>query len=144
MTDAERNLVVECLEQYKSNGPAYAGSSERYAMLDNLIERFKAAKVSDAKPSRKPRPKTKPKPLSIPTTSDGTPTVPEALKQIEHIVDMCDEVSEYDSSEAWDFASSVREKTEDIGATIEERNHVTLAQAEALDNMESGISRWIR
>ena len=141
MTHAERNLVVECLE-YRQAGISSALLPEKHAMLCQLIERFKALKVSDSKPT--PKPKVKAKPLSIPTTSDDTPTVAEALEQVERIVVMCEHVADYDNSDASDFASSVQGKTEDIERTIEERNHVTPAQAEALDNMESGISRWIR
>lgn len=137
MTDAERNLVIECLESYRR----WLGTTrpEKREMLESLVERFKAAKVSDAV---KPQPNRKP--ITVPTKSDGTPTVPEAQEQVERIVEMCEQVMEYDTDEANEFAGSVQEKAESILVTIEERNHVTRSQAEALDNMESGISRWIR
>ena len=57
---------------------------------------------------------------------------------------MCEQVAEYDSSSAQDFASSVQEKAESIGTWIDQHGDVTEKQQEALDNMESGISRWIR
>lgn len=139
MTNAERNLVVECLESYRSNGPAYAGSPERYAMLGNLIERFKVAKVSDAKPAQATTSET-----TVATKTTRNHIAVEAQEQIERIVEMCEQVAEYDSSSAQDFASSVQEKAESIGEWIDEHGDVTEKQQEALDNMESGISRWIR
>lgn len=135
MTDAERNLVVECLESYRR----WLGTthSEKRDTLENLIERFKAAKVSDAKPV--PVPAT-----TVPTKTTRYHVVVEAQEQIERIVEMCEQVAEYDSSSAQDFASSVQEKAESIGTWIDEHSDVTEKQREALDNMESGISRWIR
>lgn len=141
MTDAERNLVVECLEiRRKMLSPlSPLLTKETVAMLGDLIERFKAAKVSDSKPAPAPTTKT-----TVATRVTRNLAVKEAQEQIERIVEMCEQVAEYDSSSAQDFASSVQEKTESIGRWIDEYGDVTEKQQEALDNMESGISRWIR
>lgn len=136
MTNAERNLVVECLESYR-RWLGNSGSDKR-EMLENLIDRFRSAKVSDAKP--------------VPATESTTVTVnvarrrlvAEAQEQIERIIEMCEQVAEYDSSSAQDFALSVQEKAESIGEWIDEHGDITEKQRDALDNMESGISRWIR
>ena len=134
MTEQERQLVIECLE-YRRAGISSALHPQKHAMLCQLVERFKAAKVSDQKPDPIP---------SVTLTAGCITSVKEAIEQVERIVEMCEQVSVFDSSDAWDFASSVGEKAQSIGETIEERNTVTPAQQEALDNMESGISRWIR
>lgn len=64
----------------------------------------------------------------------------EALDQCDHILELCDEVP----TKGEDFAESVREKVESIAEWIRENEHVTDAQKESLDNMERGVSRWIR
>lgn len=141
MTDAERNLVIECLERRRKQlDTCPPVLPDQLRMIEDLIERFKAFK-----PAPKPaQPAKKQKPLPVATKSDGTPSVAEAQEQVERIVEMCEQVGQYDSSDAQEFAESVAEKAELILITIEERNHVTKNQADALDNMESGISRWIR
>jgi len=45
---------------------------------------------------------------------------------------------------AADFGDSVSEKVYDMQAWIEDNNHVTAAQQDALDNMESGVERWLQ
>lgn len=45
---------------------------------------------------------------------------------------------------AADFAESVDEKAASIKQTIQNSNHVTPAQRRALENMLSGVKRWIR
>ena len=65
--------------------------------------------------------------------------VQNAIEQCERILEMCDEVP--DRGE--EFADGVRERTQSIFEWIEENRHVTDAQITALENMESGVSRWI-
>lgn len=137
MTNAERNLVIECLRDRLGKIDGNPAKKEEAGMVKNLIERFKAAKVSDDKPA--PSPSTT---VSIKTTRNFA--VIEAMKTIGRIIEMCEQVSEYDSTDAQDFASSVQEKAESIGKWIDEHSDVTDKQQDALDNMESGISRWIR
>lgn len=43
-----------------------------------------------------------------------------------------------------DFAMDVLEKARSIGRTIERSNSVTAPQMDALENMRSGLARWIR
>ena len=45
---------------------------------------------------------------------------------------------------AADFAESVDEKARSIKQTIESQRRVTPAQRQALENMLSGVKRWIR
>lgn len=46
--------------------------------------------------------------------------------------------------QADDFADSVTEKLEDIQAWVEEFEHITEAQAMAVENMEAGIGKWAK
>lgn len=63
----------------------------------------------------------------------------DAIEQCNRIMEMCNEVPERGE----DFAYSVQQKVQEISETIEESERVTEAQQIALDNMESGVSRWI-
>lgn len=62
------------------------------------------------------------------------------LDQCQELLDMLDDLPD----RAADFAESVREKTQSIAEWIEENEHVTQAQCEALNNMESGAERWLQ
>lgn len=62
-----------------------------------------------------------------------------ALELCESILDSLDELPE----RAEDFAESVRDRTESIRDWIESHEDVTPAQQIALQNMESGVSRWL-
>lgn len=62
------------------------------------------------------------------------------LEQCQELLDMLDDLPD----RAADFAESVREKTQSIAEWIEENEHVTAAQCEALDNMQSGAERWLQ
>ena len=64
----------------------------------------------------------------------------DALNLVAEIESEADDVPERGE----DFATSVVEKAKDIGSTIEENEHVTDAQQDALDNMMSGLQRWTR
>jgi len=44
---------------------------------------------------------------------------------------------------AFDFGASVEEKVYDIAEWIEENEHVTDAQLNALENMHGGVARWL-
>ena len=66
--------------------------------------------------------------------------VAEAIEQAERIQEMCAEVPERGE----EFASSVLDGVIEVAATIEERQTVTAEQQRALDNWESGVSRWLR
>lgn len=63
-----------------------------------------------------------------------------AIEQCENILELLDDLPE----RAEDFADSVREKVESIKGWIEENDHVTDGQINALDNMEGAVLRWIR
>jgi hypothetical protein len=63
----------------------------------------------------------------------------QAVEQCDRIAEKCDEVP-YD---AIDFADSVREKARSIRSWIESSGRVTDRQQAALDNMESGLDRWL-
>ena len=70
-----------------------------------------------------------------------------ALELAGAIEDMADEISEkffHDNLDAMDFADSIREKAGSIADWIEENNHVTGAQEEALGNMKNGAERWLK
>lgn len=43
-----------------------------------------------------------------------------------------------------EFADSVADGVREVAATIEEQRRVTSDQQRALDNWESGVSRWLR
>lgn len=60
----------------------------------------------------------------------------EALNECETIQEMCDEVCN-------SFSDSVSEKVNSISETIEEREHVTDRQNQALGNMRDAIAKWI-
>lgn len=54
------------------------------------------------------------------------------------------ELIEHLPEEAESFARGVTESVKGIMRTIEEREHVTDRQSTALDNMRSGVERWIK
>ena len=62
------------------------------------------------------------------------------LEQCQEIQDLCEQVPERGE----DFAASVMEKVQSIADWIEANESVTADQAEALDNMQAGVERWIR
>lgn len=63
----------------------------------------------------------------------------QAVEQCDRIAEKCDEVP----FDAIDFADSVREKARSIRGWIEANGRVTDRQQAALDNMESGLDRWL-
>ena len=68
----------------------------------------------------------------------------DAAEQCDLIVDLIDnEVPDWALDKCAEFFESVREKAVDIGESIAKRKSVTPRQAKALDNMESGVRRWM-
>ena len=81
-----------------------------------------------------------------PVVLDTAPLV-EAVEDVTAALALCESIIEDVQSlpdKATDFGISVLEKTEDIQATIEERNHVTDGQFQALENMHGGVLAWLR
>lgn len=72
--------------------------------------------------------------------AENTPEVAEALKQCDRICEMCEEVPERGE----EFAMSVSDGVAEVAETIEAQQRVTADQQRALDNWESGVSRWLR
>jgi len=64
----------------------------------------------------------------------------QAIRQCKEILDSLGELPD----EAESFADSVRDKVTSIREWIRENEHVTPKQIEALDNMESGVGRWMK
>jgi len=62
-----------------------------------------------------------------------------AIEQAERIIELTYELPE----KATEFGESVADKCQGIAETIEVNNFVTGAQKVALDNMESGVKRWL-
>jgi hypothetical protein len=69
----------------------------------------------------------------------------DAIQALRLVEDICDLAESGDIPTAGrDYAESVAERARSIGETIEERGRVTEAQVNALENMLSGLERWIR
>lgn len=63
----------------------------------------------------------------------------QAVEQCDRIIEKCDEVP----FDAIDFADSVRDRAKSIRSWIEDNGRVTDRQQSALDNMETGVDRWL-
>lgn len=73
------------------------------------------------------------------------PTAREATKQCERILEMIeDDVPEAAKEIAPAFFESVEKSVEDVMETIERSQRVTEKQADALDNWEEGVGKWIK
>lgn len=139
MTDREREILIDCLQRRWNELEADPGAnSDDLDTIDSLMDRLRAKQLASKQAASSAPAAT------VETRTTRNFAIKEAQDQIEQIVEMCEQVAEYDSSSAQDFAASVQEKAESIGTWIDEHNDVTTKQQEALDNMESGISRWIR
>ena len=70
-----------------------------------------------------------------------------ALQLVDSISEKCDSLidaaEETDNAAMDEFATSVQEKAESIGNTIEARCAVTERQLTALRNMETGVDNWL-
>lgn len=71
---------------------------------------------------------------------DAQYTWEDAVKQCEHILELCAQVGGAGRA----FAESVSEKVESIAETITQRQSVTEGQQLALGNMQRGVEKWIR
>jgi hypothetical protein len=70
--------------------------------------------------------------------SDG-PSVDTALDLGEELLDLCEELPE----RADDFRASVEEKAHSILDAIEQFDRCSKAQYQALQNMLSGVKKWL-
>lgn len=151
MTEIEKQILIDCLERRRKELDIKpVKQPQTLATVIGLIGRVKAMAARDPlNPPKNHRlttkqAATKPQPIAIETNVTCGTTVKEALAQADRIYEMCETVAGYDRDDAWEFANGVKEQTEGIAKTIEERWDVTENQQIALDNMESGISAWIR
>lgn len=71
---------------------------------------------------------------------DQDQNIREAHEQCNRIIEMAEEVPD----PGIDFAIGVAESTEGIRDTIQKTQRVTRNQQEALDNMEFGLTRWLK
>ena len=62
-----------------------------------------------------------------------------AINLCEEIISLLDDLPE----KAEDFGYSIEEKVENIQMWIEQNAHVTPSQFDALDNMLSGVNKWL-
>lgn len=69
---------------------------------------------------------------------EASPAV-QAIDQCDLIIEKCEHVP-FDGE---DFAKSIKEKAASIRKWIQENGKVTKNQQAALDNMESGVDRWL-
>lgn len=128
------NAVLKWLGRWHEKNSI--SKNEEHRVMDQPKE--KPAAKSAAKPTAKP---VKPAKPSTPQTIDipAADGWEEAIEQCEAILLSVDDLPE----RAEDFGISIAEKVNDIKAWIEKNEHVTEAQQEALDNMESGVARWL-
>ena len=82
-------------------------------------------------------------PLTETDTTELPPEPPDVAEALE-IIDEMEELAMEIPDAGQDFAADVLEKARSIGRTIERSNSVTQPQMEALENMCSGLARWIR
>jgi DNA uptake protein ComE-like DNA-binding protein len=144
---AEGNGKFMGLQTIKGVGEAMAGEIEN-KILEWLSANRDAAVLADAaasseEPTADPKPTKRKKPAPKVETLDtydvDDADWEDAIEQCDRILSDCDDVPEAGD----DFAYSVRENVEGIKATIEEKEYVTPDQQSALDNMESGVRRWL-
>lgn len=69
--------------------------------------------------------------------------VAEALELVESILDTIEEVPDWKQEKDPDYFESVKDKAEDIGQTVHDRNDVTEKQLAALKNMLAGVRKWL-
>lgn len=110
-----------------------------------MAEKFAAATVTapvKKKVKRHPRlinPEKKPKPKV-----KEDPEVQEALDIVDQISTTIDDVNEDTRDKNSGFFDDVEKKSADIGKTIETTGRVSEAQMTALENMLSGVQKWVR
>jgi hypothetical protein len=64
---------------------------------------------------------------------------PDVLAEVDETLAMLDELPD----QAEEFAASVEDKLEGIKAWIEEKEHATDRQVEAVQNMAAGARKWM-
>lgn len=64
----------------------------------------------------------------------------EALETANEIIDMVEEIPEHGE----EFAQGVQERTTSIRAWIQEHEHATDKQVNALENMHRGAEKWLQ
>jgi len=68
-----------------------------------------------------------------------------ALEQIEQAKEALDDLrSSRSGDRVQDYADSVEERIDDFAAWIEENEHVTARQEEALQNIIAGMEKWLQ
>jgi len=129
--------IYEALKKGKEkvgrNGQAKQQARPRVAVEQQVAAR--PARSGTSHPQRR-------RPVSLPLSpspEQTTEAVSRAIVQCESIMEACEEIPDNGA----DFATSVYERVQSIAATIEDRNHVTERQREALDNMQAGVERWL-
>ena len=70
----------------------------------------------------------------------------EAVELCDEILELCDDVdTQVIDNDTWgEFSASVREKVGSIKEWVEENDHCTGKQGDALENMRDGVSKWVR
>lgn len=69
----------------------------------------------------------------------------DALDQCETILNLIDEdVPEWAWDKSPDFFEKIQERVRSMSDWIEDHEHVTEKMADALDNMEAGVRKWIK
>lgn len=72
-------------------------------------------------------------------------TAAEAIALGERTIEMIDEeVPAHALEKAPDFFEDIREKTQQVLETIEQRQSVSPNQAKALQGWQNGVAKWIR
>lgn len=66
----------------------------------------------------------------------------EATLLADRVIAESEELMTFGPDKAQDFAESVYEKAEGIKLTIEDRQHCTFKQQDALHNMLDGLAKW--
>jgi len=106
-----------------------------YRWLRDNMHLMPAAMPQPAETGSIPQPEPEPAP-----EPEFPEDAAEALLQCETLLRMTEDVPEA----GWSFAESVADKVRSISETIEHSKRVTDGQQMALDNMETGVAKWLR
>jgi hypothetical protein len=109
--------------------------------LAERVKRHEARLMAEPEPAESSESSTpsNSKPTSTPRSEEEKPQWKAALERCCEITRMVEELQD----RAFDFGASVEEKVYDIAEWIEENEHVTDAQLNALENMHGGVARWL-
>jgi hypothetical protein len=80
-----------------------------------------------------------PKPL-LPVAKELPGNAKAAIRDLEHLISLCDDVPNAGQS----FAGDVAESAGNMIDTINEMGFVTEKQLDAIENWTNGVSRWLR